>query len=236
MREATGATATGCSEAARDLGIVFRNPQSILCGDDRGPAVHPDDDLRHGLGRPLPAGSARRRLRESRSCARRPCLSGWIIGCPLLGWISDRIGRRKPVILGGAAVLLACLARGSCYGPTDVLAAVRARARGRASRPGAAMLPYTVIKEANPPRARRHRDRRDQFPELHVQRAARTGVRLDPAGGVGRRGRDAAESLPGRVRAVAAMESRLAIVLDVVAQGNWTGGAQSAAAVVEGSS
>ena len=28
---------------------------------------------------------------------------GWIIGCPLLGFISDRIGRRKPVIIGGAA-------------------------------------------------------------------------------------------------------------------------------------
>ena len=30
---------------------------------------------------------------------------GWIIGCPLLGWLSDRIGRRKPVIIGAAAVL-----------------------------------------------------------------------------------------------------------------------------------
>ena len=25
---------------------------------------------------------------------------GWIIGCPLLGLISDRLGRRKPVIIG----------------------------------------------------------------------------------------------------------------------------------------
>jgi MFS family permease len=35
---------------------------------------------------------------------------GWIIGCPLLGFISDRLGRRKPVIIGGALVLLGCLA------------------------------------------------------------------------------------------------------------------------------
>ena len=33
-----------------------------------------------------------------------------MIGCPLLGFISDRLGRRKPVILGGAAGLLAVLA------------------------------------------------------------------------------------------------------------------------------
>jgi sugar phosphate permease len=74
---------------------------------------------------------------------------GWIIGCPLLGFISDRIGRRKPVILGSAFVLLACLAW-ILYGPADVFPSyVLGLATGVAS--GAAMLPYTVIKEANPP-------------------------------------------------------------------------------------
>jgi sugar phosphate permease len=74
---------------------------------------------------------------------------GWIIGCPLLGFISDRIGRRKPVILGGAALLLACLGW-ILYGPADVLPPyVLGLVAGMAS--GAAMLPYTVIKEANPP-------------------------------------------------------------------------------------
>ena len=76
---------------------------------------------------------------------------GWIIGCPLLGCVSDRLGRRKPVILGGAAVLLACLAW-ILYGPADVLPPyVLGLVAGIAS--GAAMLPYTVIKEANPPEA-----------------------------------------------------------------------------------
>jgi len=32
---------------------------------------------------------------------------GWVIGCPLLGYISDLIGRRKPVLMGGALVMLA---------------------------------------------------------------------------------------------------------------------------------
>ena len=31
---------------------------------------------------------------------------GWVIGCPLLGWLADRIGRRKPVLIGGAVGML----------------------------------------------------------------------------------------------------------------------------------
>jgi len=74
---------------------------------------------------------------------------GWIIGCPLLGFISDRIGRRKPVIAGGAVMLLACLGW-ILFGPTNILPPyMLGLLAGVAS--GAAMLPYTVIKEANPP-------------------------------------------------------------------------------------
>jgi MFS family permease len=74
---------------------------------------------------------------------------GWIIGCPLLGFLSDRFGRRKPVIAAGAVVLLGCLAW-ILYGPADTFPPyVLGLVAGIAS--GAAMLPYTVIKEANPP-------------------------------------------------------------------------------------
>src|SRR6185503_5682553 len=63
--------------------------------------------------------------------------------------VSDRIGRRKPVIIASAAVLLACLAW-ILYGRADVFPPyVLGLISGLAS--GAAMLPYTVIKEANPP-------------------------------------------------------------------------------------
>ena len=53
------------------------------------------------------------------------------------------------MIIAGGGVLLACLAW-ILYGPTDVLPPyLLAIVAGIAS--GAAMLPYTVIKEANPP-------------------------------------------------------------------------------------
>ncbi len=74
---------------------------------------------------------------------------GWIIGCPLLGFVSDRIGRRKPVIAAARVVLFA-VPRLDPLRPADVLPPyVLGLVAGVAS--GAAMLPYTVIKEANPP-------------------------------------------------------------------------------------
>jgi MFS family permease len=67
----------------------------------------------------------------------------------MLGLLSDRIGRRKPVIIGGGIVLLACLVW-VLYGRADVFPPyVIGLTAGVAS--GAAMLPYTVIKEANRP-------------------------------------------------------------------------------------
>jgi MFS family permease len=59
------------------------------------------------------------------------------------------LGRRKPVLFGAAIVLLACMTW-ILYGPTNVLPPyVLGLVAGIAS--GAAMLPYTIIKEVNPP-------------------------------------------------------------------------------------
>src|SRR5688572_13248264 len=103
----------------RALAVVFSNPQSILCGVIAGLLFIPTTifDMVWGVrfleeARGLDYGTA-----VMRSAA---VPFGWIIGCPLLGWISDRIGRRKPVILGGGAVLGACLLW-ILYGPAGVL-------------------------------------------------------------------------------------------------------------------
>src|SRR5262245_24151082 len=138
----------GWKGAVRAMGTVFRNPQSILCGMIAGLLFIPTTifDMIWGV----------RFLQEARGHEYAEAVIrsatvplGWIIGCPLLGFVSDRLGRRRPVIIGAAFVLLAGLAW-ILYGPAGVLPPyLLGIVAGIAS--GAAMLPYTVIKEANPP-------------------------------------------------------------------------------------
>ena len=141
--------ATGPSTgAAQSFRIVFTNPQSILCGIIAGLIFIPTTifDMVWGVRYLQDA----RGLDYASAVLRSATVPlGWMIGCPLLGFVSDRVRRRRPVIAGGALALLACLGW-ILYGPADVLPPyVLGLLAGVAS--GAAMLPYTVIKEANPP-------------------------------------------------------------------------------------
>jgi sugar phosphate permease len=134
-------------EAGQALGTVFRNPQSIMCGLIAGLLFIPTTifDMVWGV----------RYLQEAHGFDYGEAVMrsstvplGWIIGCPLLGFVSDRMGRRKPVIAVSALVLLACLAW-ILFGPHELLPPYLVGfVAGAAS--GAAMIPYTIIKEANP--------------------------------------------------------------------------------------
>jgi MFS family permease len=72
---------------------------------------------------------------------------GWVVGCPLAGWAADRIGLRKPVLIAGAIMMLLVATQITLLphliGPTFGMFIF-----GIAS--GSAMVPYTIIKEANP--------------------------------------------------------------------------------------
>ena len=140
--------AGGLQIVVRAFATVFKNPHSILCGLIAGLLFIPTTifDMIWGVRFLQEAHSVDYGTAVMRSAT---VPFGWIIGCPLLGFISDRLGRRKPVIIGGAVVLLICLGW-ILYGKPGVFPPyVIGLIAGIGS--GAAMLPYTVIKEVNPP-------------------------------------------------------------------------------------
>jgi len=146
--EARQQSGDGMKSTVAAFATVFKNPQSILCGLIAGLMFIPTTifDMVWGVryltdARGIDYGTAVLRS------ATVPF--GWIIGCPLLGLISDRIGRRKPVLIVSAVLLLNCMAW-ILFGPPDVLPPyILGLFAGIVS--GAAMLTYTIIKEANPP-------------------------------------------------------------------------------------
>ena len=126
--------------------VVFSNPQSWLCGLAAGLLFVPTTvgDMVWGV----------RFFQADKSFSFNDAVLvismvplGWVFGCPLLGFIADRIGRRKPVYLGGAAVILLGFIQLN-YFPMLLPPWLSLLIMGIAS--GAAMIPYTIIKEVNP--------------------------------------------------------------------------------------
>jgi MFS family permease len=126
--------------------VVLTNPQSYLCGITAGLLFLPTTIgdmiwgvpfLRDGLGVDYTDAVNRATMVPL----------GWVIGCPLLGYVADRIGRRKPVVIGGALLMLVAVVM-LVYLPHFMPPYIMGLLLGIGS--GAAMIPYTIIKEVNP--------------------------------------------------------------------------------------
>nr|WP_294787361.1 MFS transporter [uncultured Flavobacterium sp.] len=72
---------------------------------------------------------------------------GWVFGCPILGYITDQLKRRKPVLVAGALLMIITLIQ-LLYFPNLLVTKYSMFLLGVGS--GAAMIPYSIIKEANP--------------------------------------------------------------------------------------
>lgn len=130
----------------RPYAVVFRNPQSYLCGAVAGLLFVPTTigDMTWGV-----AFFQHDRLFTYHDAVVTGSLVplGWVIGCPLIGWLADQVGRRKPVLIGGAVAML--LSAGViAFSTSHMAAVVGCFLFGVAS--GAAMIPYTIVKEVNP--------------------------------------------------------------------------------------
>ena len=71
---------------------------------------------------------------------------GWVFGCPILGYIADRFGRRKPVVLAGAALMLAATLAIFYLPPETFPPYLLGFLLGFGS--GAAMIPYSSFMRA----------------------------------------------------------------------------------------
>ena len=126
--------------------VVFSNPQSYLCGLVSGLLFAPTTigDMVWGV----------RFFQVDRLFSYHDAVFaismvplGWVLGCPLFGWLADALGRRKRALVIGICMMLACALQ-LTFAPGILPPWLTLLLFGVAS--GAAMIPYTIIKEANP--------------------------------------------------------------------------------------
>jgi MFS family permease len=136
----------GLASILKPYKIVFSNPQSYLCGVVAGLLFAPTTigDMIWGVAR-----FEKDLLLSYHEAVLIVSMVplGWVVGCPLLGWLSDRIGRRKPVIMGSAAIMILAATQ-VAFKPFPIPVKIAMFIFGIAS--GAAMIPYSMIKEVNP--------------------------------------------------------------------------------------
>lgn len=126
--------------------VVFSNPQSWLCGIISGLLFAPTTIFAMTWGVAFFQQDKDFSFHTA-TIASAMIPMGWVLGCPLLGYITDKIGARKPVLMAGALIMILAISQ-MIFLP-DLLSAYTTNfIFGVAS--GAAMIPYSVIKESNP--------------------------------------------------------------------------------------
>jgi MFS family permease len=127
--------------------MVLTNPQSYLCGICAGLLFLPTtvQDMIWGV----PFLTEGWHLEYSDAVNRAAAVPmGWVFGAPVLGYLADYIGRRKPVLIGGAVLMLVTVLA-ILYLPINIFPRyLLGFLLGFGS--GAAMIPYSSIKEVNP--------------------------------------------------------------------------------------
>ena len=126
--------------------IVFSNPQSWLCGVISGLLFAPTTIFAMTWAVSF-FEKDKGFIFHDAAITSAMVAFGWVFGCPLLGFITDKLGRRKPVLIGGAIIMIVSLLQ-LIYIPDLYPAKISMFIFGLGS--GAAMIPYSVIKEANP--------------------------------------------------------------------------------------
>lgn len=126
--------------------VVLSNPPSYLCGLIAGLLFAPTTIGALTWGVAFLQIDRHIAYREAALVASLVPL-GWAFGCPIIGWLADRVGLRKPVLIVGALVMAICVSQLAFF--FDAFPApLTLFVFGLAS--GVAMIPYTIIKEANP--------------------------------------------------------------------------------------
>jgi len=126
--------------------VVFSNPQSWLCGIVSGLLFAPTTIF--AMTWAVDFFQKDRAFDfHSATISSAMVAFGWVFGCPLLGYITDKINKRKPILIFGALFMILSLIQ-LLYFPDLLPTKISMFLLGVGS--GAAMIPYSIIKEANP--------------------------------------------------------------------------------------
>ncbi len=126
--------------------IIFKNKQSWLTGIISGLLFAPTTVFAMTWAIPYLKGDLSYTAHDAAITAAMASL-GWVLGCPLMGYFSDKIAKRKPVILIGCIGMI-LMALQMLYLKDIIVPKVSVFMFGVFS--GVAMIPYSVIKEVNP--------------------------------------------------------------------------------------